>query len=371
MTDEKPDTDTYALTAAETARVDAPQLKYRPPQPLNYRPRIALVGAGGISAAHLDAYRTAGLDIAVICSQTLANAVSRRDEFFPQAIATDNYDEVLKDSAIEVVDITTHPAERVALIEAALKAGKHVLSQKPFVLDLDTGERLVQLAGENGVFLAVNQNGRWAPHLSYMREAVKTGLIGDLISCHIAIHWDHGWIRGTAFEKIEDLVFYDFAIHWFDFLASIAGDRARSVFAMKARARGQEVAPPLLAQCLVQLDGGQASLVFDAATRFGPQDATYIAGTKGSLSSAGPDLGRQRVTLTTGAGRAEPELEGQWFNDGFRGAMGELLCAIEEGRAPLNAASGNLKSLELAFSAIESARTGRLVEVSTVRRLPG
>ena len=370
MSDEKPDTDTYALTAAETTRVDAPRLDYRPPHPLTYRPRIALIGAGGISAAHLDAYRTAGFDIAVICSRTLANAVSRRDAFFPQAIATDNYDEVLNDPTIEVVDITTHPAERVALIEAALKAGKHVLSQKPFVLDLDTGEELVRLAGENGVLLAVNQNGRWAPHLSYMREAVRTGLIGDLISCHIAIHWDHSWIKGTAFEEIEDLVFYDFAIHWFDFLASIAGDRARSVFAMKARARGQEVAPPLLAECLVQLDGGQASLVFDAATRFGPQDTTYIAGTLGSLSSTGPDLGRQRVTLTTEAGRAEPELEGQWFNDGFRGAMGALLCAIEEGREPLNAASGNLKSLGLAFSAIESARTGKLVEVSTVRRLP-
>ena len=86
--------------------------------------------------------------------------------------------------------------------------------------------------------------------------------------------------------------------------------------------------------------------------------------------SSGADLGQQKVTLTTEAGRAEPNLEGQWFNDGFRGAMGELLCAIEEGRAPLNAASGNLKSLELAFSAIESARTGRLVEISTVRRLP-
>ena len=239
MTDEKPDTDTYALTSAETAQVDAPQLDYRPPHPSSYRPRIALVGAGGISAAHLDAYRTAGFDIAVICSRALSDAVSRRDEFFPQAIATNNFDEVLKDPAIEIVDITTHPAERVALIEAALKAGKHVLSQKPFVLDLDVGERLVQLAGENAVQLAVNQNGRWAPHLSYMREAVRAGLVGDLISCHIAIHWDHSWIKGTAFEEIEDLVFYDFAIHWFDFLASVAGDRARSVFAMKARARAR------------------------------------------------------------------------------------------------------------------------------------
>ncbi len=370
MTGDMPDTDTYALTSANVEQVDAPDLAYKPPHPRNYNPRIALMGAGGIAAAHLDAYRGAGFDVATICNRTLSKAESRRDEYFPQALATDNYDAVLSDESIEVVDITTHPPERVELIEKALRAGKHVLSQKPFVLDLETGERLVRLAADNGVRLAVNQNGRWAPHLAYMREAVRAGLIGDLISCHISIHWDHSWIKGTAFEQIDNLVFYDFAIHWFDFLSSVVGDRARSVFATTARAEGQQVAPPLLAQCLVQLDKGQASLVFDAATRFGPRDTTYIAGTAGSLRSDGPDLGQQQVTLTTEMGRADPALEGRWFNDGFRGAMGELLCAIEEDRTPLNSAADNLQSLALAFSAIESARMGEEVDVGDIRRLP-
>ncbi len=370
MTDEMTDTDTYALTSTEVGQVDAPDLPYRPPHPHTYAPRMALMGAGGIAAAHLDAYRTAGFDVAAICNRTLSKAVARRDEFFPEATATDNYEEVLTDDAVEVVDITTHPPERVELIERALQAGKHVLSQKPFVVDLDIGERLVRLAADNGVKLAVNQNGRWAPHLAYMREAVRAGLIGELIGCHVSIHWDHSWIKGTPFEQIDDLVFYDFAIHWFDFLASVAGERVASVFATTARARGQEVAPPLLAECLVRLDGGQASLVFDAATRHDPRDTTTIAGTAGSLRSDGPDLGQQQVTLTTEAGKAVPALEGKWFNDGFRGAMGELLCAIEENREPLNGAGGNLKSLALAFAAIRSARIGEEVEVGAVRRLP-
>ena len=56
---ETPDLDAYALKSAAAAEVAAPELPYRPPMPQKYRPRIALVGAGGISAAHLDAYRTA------------------------------------------------------------------------------------------------------------------------------------------------------------------------------------------------------------------------------------------------------------------------------------------------------------------------
>jgi len=366
---EAPSEDAYALATAVQKMTAAPALPYQPPRPRSYAPRIALVGAGGISFAHLDAYRTAGFDVRVICNRTLAKAEARRDQYFPQAEATSDFASILRRSDIDIVDITTHPRERLRMIEETLHARKHVLSQKPFVLDLDLGERLVRLAEAQGVKLAVNQNGRWAPHLSYMREAVRAGLVGDLISCHVAIHWNHGWIKGTNFEAIDDLIFYDFAIHWFDFLTSLIGDRATSVFAAHSRAAGQEVKPPLLASALVQFDQGQASLIFDGAAPFGPQDRTYIAGTRGSIASVGPSLGEQRVELCTEAGVARPELTGSWFNDGFRGAMGELICAIEDGREPLNGARGNLASLALAFAAIASAHQGVPVKPGEVRRL--
>ena len=51
-----------------------------------------------------------------------------------------DYRELLKRDEIALVDVATHPTERSAIIEAALLRGKHVLSQKPFVIDLDEGE---------------------------------------------------------------------------------------------------------------------------------------------------------------------------------------------------------------------------------------
>jgi predicted dehydrogenase len=359
----------YALASAAAAVVAAPELNYLPPRPKSYAPRIALIGAGGISAAHLDAYCKAGFHVAAIANRTLAKAKARRDEYFPAAEISSDIDATLTRADIDVVDITTPPAERGPMIERALRAGKHVLSQKPFVLDLETGRRLADLAAAQGVKLAVNQNGRWAPHLAYMREAVRTRLLGDLISCHTSVHWNHGWIKGTPFEAIGNLIFYDFAIHWFDFVVSLIGGRATSVFATRNRAAGQRVAPPLLAQALVQFDGGQASLIFDAAAKFGPKDWTYIAGTSGTVSSTGPDLGEQTVELATAAGVARPALQGTWFNDGFAGAMGELLCAVEENREPLNGARGNLDSLALAFAAIASSRRGTTVVPGSVRSL--
>ena len=363
------DTDTYALKAAELPEITVPELPWRPPMPRAYRPRIGMIGTGGISASHLDAYRTAGWEVAALWNRTRSKAEAKAAEYCPKARIEDDWREMLSDAEIGVIDVTLHPEHRVEIIRAALTAGKHVLSQKPFVTDLDLGEDLVKLAEDRGVKLAVNQNGRWAPHKAWMREAVRAGLVGEVISAHVLVHWNHGWTAGTPFDAIEDLILYDFGVHWFDFIASVTGERARSVFAMSAPARGQANKVPLLAQALVRLDGGQASLVFDGGVAHGPRDTSFIGGTLGSLQADGPDLGRQAVTLTTAEGVARPRLDGHWFNDGFRGTMGELLSAIEEGREPSNGARGNLRSLALAFAAVRSRITGREVEVGAARRL--
>jgi predicted dehydrogenase len=328
-----------------------------------------MIGTGGISGSHLDAYRGAGWEVAALWNRTRSKAGAKAAEYCPTARVDDDWTAMLADPDIDVIDVTLHPEHRTPVIEAALKAGKHVLSQKPFVTDLDVGADLVKLADDQGVKLAVNQNGRWAPHKAFMREAARAGHIGDVISAHVAVHWDHGWTAGTPFDAIEDLILYDFGVHWFDFIASLVGDRAETVFASASPAQGQSNKVPLLAQAMVRFDGGQASLVFDGGIPHGPRDTSFIGGTRGSLVSDGPDLSRQTVVLTTPDGIAQPDLDGAWFNDGFRGTMGELLCAIEDDREPSNGARENLHSLAIAFAAVESRITRREVAIGTTRRL--
>jgi predicted dehydrogenase len=363
----EPSADDYALVAAEAAEIAAPDLPYRPPMPRDRSAPIALVGAGGISGAHLDAYRKHGLNVVAIGSRDIQRATARRDAYFPAARVTDDYETLLADRDVQVLDITTHADVRAGLMRRALAAGKHVLSQKPFVTDLATGRELVAEADARGLKLAVNQNGRWAPHLAWLREAVRAGLIGAVTGVHVEIRWNHGWVAGTPFDEMDDLVLSDFGIHWFDFLVSVIGGRAREIRATTARAHGQGARPPLLAQALVAFDGGQASLVFDGATAFGARDSTSVIGDKGVVSSAGPDLGCQQVELSTAAGVARPRLEGTWFNDGFAGAMGELLCAIEDDREPNNSARGNLASLRLCLAAVRSAATGEVERLAGER----
>jgi predicted dehydrogenase len=203
-----------------------------------------------------------------------------------------------------------------------------------------------------------------------MRQAVQDQLIGEVIAVHLSVHWNHHWIAGTPFESIRHLVLYDFGIHWFDMVHCLMGKRVpRRVYATAAHSAGQTARPPLLAQALIEYDDAQASLVFDADTKFSPLDESYVVGTKGTVRSSGVDLQQQNVTLTTEAGEAVPKLEGKWFPDAFHGSMAELLGAIEERREPVNNARDNLASLALCFAAVASADRHSPVDVGTVRRM--
>jgi predicted dehydrogenase len=313
-----------------------------------------------------------GLAVAMLCDRHPERALARAREFFPDAEATSDFRAVLRRDDIEVLDITTHPGDRAALIRAALEARKHVLSQKPFVLDLDAGARLADLADARGVRLAVNQNGRWAPHWSYLTQLVRSGKLGEIASIDFTVAWDHSWVAGTPFNSLRHLVLYDFAVHWFDIATVfLGGRRARSVFATVAHAPAQIIAPPALASVVADYGDAQVRWSFNAANRFAQCDRTLICGSKGTAQSAGPSLSEQSVSFTSARGTASPELTGTWFESGFQGAMGELLCAIEQRREPLHSARNNLATLELAFAALASAERGEPLAPGSVRRLSG
>lgn len=346
-------------------------ISYLPGMPGSYKPPIGLIGCGWVAPLHLQAYRNAGLDVVALCDVRRDAAEALRAEHYPNARVYESADELLREETIEVVDVATHPDGRVELIERALDAGKHVLSQKPFVLDIDVGERLVERADRRGCYLAVNQNGRWAPHYCYMRRAIAAGLIGEPFAARMSVHWDHTWIIGTAFERVRHLILYDFAIHWFDILRCLLPRRnATCVYASTQAAPLQTIEPHLVAQCAIDFEGAQATLAFDAMVPRGSLDQTFVAGTEGSIRSQGPDLHRQDVTIVGPFGTDQPNIRGNWFPDGFQGAMVELLQAIEQRRQPLNAAADNLQSLELCFAAVASSMSGQPCRPGAVRQLP-
>jgi predicted dehydrogenase len=323
-----------------------------------------MIGCGGIAATHLQAYKKARYRVVAFVDLERSKAEALRNKFYPRADVYDSAEQLLARDDIDIVDITPHPEERVPLVAAAIKAGKHILSQKPFVTDLAVGRKLVAAAKRKGVRLAVNQNGRWAAHVSYARQAIDAGLLGEINNVDLSVHWDHNVFAGTPFDQVHHLMLFDFGIHWFDMVhCYLGGQKPKSVFASTCHTISQRAIPPLSAHAVVEFPHAQASLVFRGDSVYASQDRTVIVGTKGTLISVGPNINEPQLSLYTKQGVARPKLTTQWFPDGFDGAMSELITAIEEDRDPCHSAADNLKSLALCFAALQSADGGKPVKI--------
>lgn len=346
-----------------------PKLDYLPRGPrYPKRHKLGLIGCGGISQYHLTAAKSFGVEVVALADVNRAAAESRRDEFFPSATVYTDHRELLAREDITVVELATHTAIRAGQIREALNAGKHVLSQKPFVTDLGEGRKLAALAKRKGLKLGVNQNGRWAPQFAALLAAVRQGLLGDIHTVDMSLAWDHTWCRGSKFEELHHLILSDFAIHWFDIVANVFdGRKARSVFANTAYAPHQDMKPPMLANSVVNFGDGLATLAFSAYQTFAPQEYLCCVGSKGTLRGTANVCNITEVELTTKKGTSKIPLTGKWFPDGFRGTLGEFLRSIEEDREPSIGATNNLRSLELCFAALASADTGQPAKPGQVK----
>ena len=246
--------------------VPLPDVDFRPPPLGTNPPSVGLIGCGGISRTHLRAYRSIGLEVVALCDLDAQLAERRRAEYCPDAVVYADAEELLA-TGVEVVDVATRPAERAPIIEQAIAAGCHVLSQKPFATDLATARHLVAAADAQGVRLAVNQNGRWAPHWAYARRLVATGALGAVRSVHLDFHWH--WTPST--EGLDErsaagFLLLDYGIHLFDFVHCLAGDaRPRAVATVVSRERtldGNGV--PGLASTIIDFGGSQAVVSMNA-----------------------------------------------------------------------------------------------------------
>ena len=337
---------------------------------------IGIIGCGNIVFTHIEAYKSAKYRIVALADINEEN-LKEKAALVPGVKTFADYRELLSLPEVEIVDCATHPESRVGIIKDALNAGKHVLSQKPFVTDLKSGERLAKLAEKKKVFLAVNQNGRWNPSWNYAYQIIRKGGIGKVMSVHMRCHWDHNRAaKKREFNKIRHLILYDYGIHWFDIISCWIDKEPKRVFAFSSCVPNQKTASPLSAQVIIKYENAQASVIFDGSQTVGGEDYFFIGGTKGAIVSRGTDFSHRHLIYTrpvleirTQGGTYRPNLKGSWFPNGFHGTMGELLCAIEEERKPWNNANDNLRSLRLCFSACASADREEPVDPETITKL--
>jgi predicted dehydrogenase len=343
------------------------------PAPKDLSRGIGIVGAGAIvNAAHLPAYRKAGFSVVGLAD---ANAETARATAARHGVATvyDSVDALIADPRVEIVDIAVNPQAQHDIALKAISAGKHLLCQKPLAEEMDAAESLVAAADAAGTVIAVNQQMRWDPLIAAYRELLAQRFFGQVTSCLFDLDIVTDFASWRWMADRPRLEYFYHSIHHLDSVRSLFG-MPSGVTAVAARypgaaARGESRTTTVLDypdefRVVLQIDHNNWSTDTRALVRIRGTDG-YADGTLGLLNDY-PNARPDTIALTHRSApgrRVVEQLPGSWAPDAFIGTMGELMCAIEEGRAPATSAADNLQTLRLVHAAYESIETQRRVAV--------
>lgn len=140
--------------------------------------------------------------------------------------AYDSFEAVLADPRVDFITIATPNELHKPLAIAALRAGKHVISEKPVTLSSEDLAEICQVANECGRLFTAHQNRRWDCDYRMTREAYHSGKLGRVTSVESRYHGSRG-IPGDWRGKKEHGggMIFDWGIHLIDQMLGIVDDR--------------------------------------------------------------------------------------------------------------------------------------------------
>jgi predicted dehydrogenase len=197
---------------------------------------VAVIGTGFIGTVHVEALRRIGVDVRGVLGSTPERGTARADALgVPKAYAS--LDDLLADDRVRVVHVTSPNDLHVDQTEAALRAGKHVVCEKPLAMTAEGSARLVALAAATGLVNATNFNIRYYPLNQHARALVADGGLGQvrLVTGRYFQDWlllesDWNWRlqpdRGGALRAVGDI-----GSHWLDLMTFVTGQHVAAVMA--------------------------------------------------------------------------------------------------------------------------------------------
>ena len=343
--------------------------------------RIGVLGSGFIiSECHLVSYQKLGYNPVAIASRTKANAEKAAERFGIETVY-DDYEALLDDASIEVLDIAVPPQQQPGLIRAACERGtaKAILAQKPLALDLAEGRALVEACEAAGILLAVNQNMRHDPSVRAGKGLLESGQIGAPVFATIDMrgipHWQP-WQEemGSASLKIMSIHHLDCMRFWF-------GEPERLFCSMRPDPRTTFPHEDGICTYVLEYANGLRAVIIDdvwtgPAQEGCPGDVRIEWRVEGMNGVAIGDIGWCKDPYTSPssirhASKGDddfkrPALEGSWFPDAFGGTMGDVFTALETGEPCALSARDNLGPLALIEAAQLSVHEHRAVSLSEI-----
>jgi len=210
--------------------------------------RVGIVGSGFGGAVHAPAYALhPRFEVVAIASPSSAERVARERKI-PHAFAS--VDEMLRGVELDVVSVASPPFDHHPSVIAALEAGKHVLCEKPFALNVAQAEAMVAAAQRAGAVAALSFEFRYVPAVVAIKELIDNGHLGAMREIEVARMGRELLERATgrgpswwfSAEKGGGVA-NAYMPHWFDLANHLAGRAPRATFGLLRTANPRRTGP--------------------------------------------------------------------------------------------------------------------------------
>lgn len=149
---------------------------------------IGVIGCGGIARhAHLNNIkRNPRARLVAVCDIDLDRAKAAAEEFGDgHTVAYQDYQDLLANPDVEMVNVTTWAAAHAAPVIAAAQAGKHILCEKPIATTIEDADAMVEAARAAGVKLTMGYQPRFGNHWPRVKQIIDEGLLGEIMGLTI------------------------------------------------------------------------------------------------------------------------------------------------------------------------------------------
>jgi myo-inositol 2-dehydrogenase / D-chiro-inositol 1-dehydrogenase len=328
---------------------------------------FCLVGAGFIGpvhAANIAAHPRARLRHVVDLDRSAAERIAGTT-----GARVSTLDEALADPGLDAVVICTPPRTHAAIIEAAARAGKAIFCEKPIDLDIGKVSACGAVLAQTGVPFFVGFNRRFDPTHAAMAKALRQGEIGTVEMLVISSR-DPEISPPDYIAAMPYGIFYDTMIHDFDMACWLTGARPVEVIARTAVMMPTSENPhrdPDTAMVILTMDnGGLVHVNSSFRAVYGYDQRIEAFGPGGMLVSRN----RQRTLLERhGADGIRQDPLQYFFIDryveAYRSELDHFVEALEAGTNPSIGFEDGRIALDVAYAAMQSARTGEPVKLAT------
>ena len=296
--------------------------------------------------------------------------------------AYSSYEELLADPQIDAVSVCVANHAHAEITIAALRAGKHVLCEKPMAMSLEECEAMVQASKETGHFLMIGHNQRLAKAHAKARKLVESGLIGSIVT--FKTNFAHGGPETWSIDPGKNVWFFDkkkavmgamadLGIHKTDLIQYLTGSKVAEVTAYlgtldKRDASGDFIGVDDNAICIYKMENGCVGTMTASWTCYGAEDnSTILYGTQGVMKIYQDPAHSIVVELKNGE-KIFYDIDQIQTNDNQTksGVIDLFMEALVTGTPPEISGEEALSAMRAVFAAVKSSETGQRMKVSEI-----